>query len=118
MYVPRSYSMIATDFFALHSRSGGGTVPNQELKRRTAPLRWMVYEAVGAGLRMDLVKGWTEEQPPIEFHESLTGIWWLLEVLPIKRLTYKSRDGITWLWVLILLCVKPPITHYTYILTM
>lgn len=78
--------------------SGGGNVANKDLDRRTAPLRWMVYEALVAGLRMDVVEGWTKEKEPnFEFHESLTWIWWILEFLPLKRLTYRSRDGITWL---------------------
>ncbi|OCH86355.1 hypothetical protein OBBRIDRAFT_738162, partial [Obba rivulosa] len=55
------------------------------------PLRWMIYEAIVAGLKLD---DWTTAtQTQTEVHESLKGIWWLLELLPMKYLSYKTKDG-------------------------
>ncbi|OCH91825.1 hypothetical protein OBBRIDRAFT_871792, partial [Obba rivulosa] len=55
------------------------------------PLRWMIYEAVAAGLKLD---DWTTDiKPPTEVHESLTGGWQLLEFLPLKQLTYEDKDS-------------------------
>ncbi|OCH91837.1 WD40 repeat-like protein [Obba rivulosa] len=83
-------------FVGTHSDIGGGNVINETMDRRAAPLRWMAYQAVTAGLRLHaLSQGITMEEPLTEIHESLTGIWWLLEVLPIKHLTYKTKDGTT-----------------------
>ncbi|OCH91831.1 WD40 repeat-like protein [Obba rivulosa] len=81
-------------FVGIHSDIGGGNVNNESMDRRAAPLRWMVYQAVIAGLRLHaLSEGITMKEPLMEVHESLTGIWWLLEVLPIKHLTYKTKSG-------------------------
>jgi len=74
--------------------SGGGNVNNATMDRRPAPLRWMYYQAVAAGLRLDPLKTEAKiEEPRTEVHESLSGIWWLLEVLPIRRLSYKTKDN-------------------------
>lgn len=76
--------------------SGGGNVNNETLDRRPAPLRWMYYQAVAAGLRLDPLSSEAKmEEPGTEVHESLSGIWWLLEVLPIKRLSYKTKDTVS-----------------------
>ncbi|KZV85138.1 hypothetical protein EXIGLDRAFT_623373 [Exidia glandulosa HHB12029] len=53
-------------------------------------LRWMSYEARLAGLHLDddVPSIWFEEQRP---SESLTALWWLLEVFPIRRLDYEAQ---------------------------
>jgi len=84
-------------FMGTHSDIGGGNVNNETLDRRPPPLRWMVYQAVAAGLRLDTLRTENEERHP-EMHESLSGIWWTLEVLPIKRLSYKTKDGTKRWW--------------------
>ncbi|OCH94605.1 WD40 repeat-like protein [Obba rivulosa] len=78
-------------FVGTHSDIGGGNVDNTNMDRRAPSLRWMIYEAVAAGLKLN---DWTTNtKPPTDVHESLTGLWWLLELLPMKHLTYKTKDG-------------------------
>ena len=72
--------------------SGGGNVKNPTLDRTRPPLRWMVFEAESMGLRLNTFERDLETAEYIEVHESLTFIWWLLELLPLKRLSYKSRS--------------------------
>jgi hypothetical protein len=64
------------------------------MDRRKPPLRWIVFEARAAGLRVDrLDRAFLSEQK-IEIRESLRWYWWILEVLPFKRLTFTRRgDG-------------------------
>ncbi|EMD30969.1 hypothetical protein CERSUDRAFT_100829 [Gelatoporia subvermispora B] len=79
-------------FVGTHSDIGGGNVNNETMDRRAAPLRWMLYEASGpGGLKLD---DWSVKQEPTpKIYESLKGIWWLLEVMPIKHLSYGSQYG-------------------------
>lgn len=65
---------------------------NPDMDNRNASLRWMVYEAVAAGLRMDVLEGWTKDKKVVlEVHESLTWVWWPLELLCVKHLSYEGR---------------------------
>ncbi|OCH91828.1 hypothetical protein OBBRIDRAFT_871796 [Obba rivulosa] len=84
-------------FVGTHSDIGGGIVNNEAMNRRTASLRWMVYQAIAAGLLLDMLNEGIKEdeakETDPEVHESLTGVWWLLEWLPIKHLSYKSKAG-------------------------
>lgn len=84
----------------MFTRRGGGNVLNSDMDSRKTPLRWMVYEAVAAGLRMDVFDGWTKEtEDVIEVHESLTCIWWILELPCIKYLSYKGKQNTRRLYV-------------------
>jgi len=72
--------------------SGGGNVNNAGMDRSRPPLRWMVFEAGGLGLR---TARFDRELPPneqIEIQESLTWAWWPLELFFFKRLTFTRRD--------------------------
>ena len=60
------------------------------MARSRPPLRWMAFEAGVLGLRMEKLEAAPPQQTPIRIKESLTGFWWLLEFLPIKRLTYRK----------------------------
>lgn len=65
------------------------------MDRSRPPLRWMVFEAGALGLRTARFERELSTNEQIEIKESLTPVWWLLELLPLKRLTYSRRkDGI------------------------
>jgi hypothetical protein len=73
--------------------SGGGNVNNAGMDRSRPPLRWMVFEAGGLGLR---TARFDRELPPneqIEIQESLTWAWWPLELFFFKRLTFTRQEG-------------------------
>ncbi|KJA23408.1 hypothetical protein HYPSUDRAFT_39890 [Hypholoma sublateritium FD-334 SS-4] len=78
-------------FAGTHSDIGGGNTKNVGMDRSQPPLRWMVFEAAAHGLRTAEFARKRPKNEIIEIKESLTGIWWLLELLPFKRLTY-TRD--------------------------
>lgn len=74
-------------FSGVHSDVGGG-YPEKESGLAKITLRWMLAEAVAAGLDIDpaqeklLVEGpITGPDPAAEQHESLEGAWWALEQL-------------------------------------
>jgi hypothetical protein len=74
---------------------GGGNVLNPDLNRSGAPLLWMSYEAISAGL----LKGpsnveWKWEQFG-DVHESLTGVWKLFEYLPFTQMLYGDPEAMT-----------------------
>ncbi|KAJ7117544.1 hypothetical protein C8R44DRAFT_626670 [Mycena epipterygia] len=81
-------------FAGTHSDVGGGNKVNDQLTNGDVPLLWMGHEALRAGLRLDDAEGdsdWKWEQlERSEPTESLTGLWRLFELLPIKRLSYKN----------------------------
>lgn len=64
------------------------------MDRSRPPLRWMVLEAGAVGLRTERFERELSSEEQIEIKESLTWHWWLLELLPVKRLTYtRQKDG-------------------------
>lgn len=77
-----------------HTNSGGGNRDNKELNLEAAPLLWMEHEAFRAGLLLHI----SSHSAPDYYnhtrytfpHKSLKGLWWLLEVLPIRR--YRHTD--------------------------
>jgi len=71
---------------------GGGNVENAGMDRNRPPLRWMVFEAGALGLRTAPFERELSPDQQIEIKESLTCIWWLCELLPIKRLTYNRQE--------------------------
>ncbi|VDB86424.1 unnamed protein product [Peniophora sp. CBMAI 1063] len=76
-------------FAGTHSDIGGGNVENRSLDRTRPSLRWMFSEASAAGLHLDPLQLNRKDVEDIKVNESLTGIfWWLLEYLPLRRLTY------------------------------
>ncbi|KAF9524055.1 hypothetical protein CPB83DRAFT_898202 [Crepidotus variabilis] len=75
-------------FAGTHSDIGGGNVFNASMDRSWPPLRWMVFEAEAVGLRMAKFEREVRPEEQIEIQESLTGFWWLLEMFPIRRLSF------------------------------
>lgn len=71
---------------------GGGNVQNVGMDRSRPPLRWMVLEARALGLRTAQFKRELKPTEQIHIKESLTRVWWFLELLPLKRLTYSRRE--------------------------
>lgn len=76
-------------FPGVHEDVGGG-YPEAESGLSKISLQWMLKEAMGAGLlvspgRMDLVLGksgaYSVPDANAKMHESLTGLWWLAEIL-------------------------------------
>lgn len=52
----------------------------------------MVFEAGALGLSMARFERELLPNEQIEIKESLTRPWWLLELVPFKRLTYTRQD--------------------------
>ena len=72
--------------------SGGGNKNNLELNQFGPSLRWMTYEAIRYGLKMTPYEG---QWSAIKLEESLSGIWKILEYLPLCRLSYKDAESTT-----------------------
>ena len=110
-FVPNRYrpqSAVSQDieqrwFAGVHSDIGGG-YPETESQLSKLPLIWMIDEAVKAGLRVNrpnyrhLAFGESHDEgkhdyvspsPTGPIHRSLTGAWWILEVLP-KAVKYRE----------------------------
>ncbi|EMD32007.1 hypothetical protein CERSUDRAFT_99715 [Gelatoporia subvermispora B] len=90
--IPESRSVHTKEvwFVGTHSDIGGGNVVNATLDRRAAALRWMMYEASREGLRLD---DWIlKQEAATNVRESLTGKWWLLELFPMKNLSYRTQQ--------------------------
>ena len=77
----------------MNKYSGGGNAYNVNSQSLGPALRWMSYEAINHGLRMHPFEGTWKER---EINESLTGFWRILELFPLKRLTYNSQNKTTW----------------------
>ena len=71
---------------------GGGNAQNSGMDRSRPPLRWMVFEAEALGLRTAPFKRELAPEEQIHFEESLTGVWWPLELFFFERLTYTRRE--------------------------
>jgi len=72
--------------------SGGGNVMNAGMDRSRPPLRWMVFEAGALGLRTAPFERDLSPDEQIEIKESLTLLWWPLELIFFNRLTYTRRE--------------------------
>src|SRR5262245_51130954 len=87
-------------FPGVHGDVGGG-YPEAESGLSKIALQWMLNEAINAGLlvspgRMDLVLGKTGAYAAPDanamMHESLTGLWWLAEILWKRRYNWVKRQ--------------------------
>jgi uncharacterized protein (DUF2235 family) len=86
-------------FAGVHSDVGGGYSPAEAGLAKLA-FEWMMVEAVALGFRVDMgdaEAGYSHElalgQPPQPsgiLHRSLVGAWWVAEILPMRR--YSFRD--------------------------
>ncbi|KAF8575301.1 hypothetical protein K439DRAFT_1623713 [Ramaria rubella] len=77
---------------------GGGNVLNPDMDRSGAPLLWMSYEAISAGLLMKLSNPEWKWDRLGDVNESLTGVWNLFEFMPLKRLSYENSTSTTFRW--------------------
>ena len=67
---------------------------NAEMDRSRPPLRWMVLQAGALGLRIEPFERELSPHEQINIIESLTWVWWPLELCFFNRLTYASpNDG-------------------------
>ncbi|KAF4618199.1 hypothetical protein D9613_011530 [Agrocybe pediades] len=98
-------------FAGTHSDIGGGNTLNPSLDRTRPPLRWMVYEAGPLGLRTSSFERELDDEEMVDVKESLTGVWWPFEYLPLRRLTYtrkeKKKEAKQWPWPFQRLTPKP-----------
>jgi len=88
-------------FAGVHS-DVGGSYPESQSQLSKIALRWMLDEAVAAGLRVDPLRtaGILGAKAPFvapdplstNLHKSLHGWWWLAEVWP-KAVNVRSADG-------------------------
>ena len=65
---------------------------NAEMDRSRPPLRWMVLQAGALGLRTEPFERELSSHEQINIIESLTRVWWLLELFFFLRLTYTSQN--------------------------
>ncbi|KAF8957462.1 hypothetical protein BDZ97DRAFT_1846327 [Flammula alnicola] len=81
-------------FAGSHSDVGGGNIPNLGLDHFGPSLRWMSYEAIRYGLRLEPNRcQWSPMSPT----PSMTLGWKILEyVIPITHLTYKDANKTVW----------------------
>lgn len=73
--------------------SGGGNRRNERLQSGDIPLLWMRSQAITAGLEMvpaDVM--WKIDDLNKRITRSMNPGWWLLELLPLKRLLYYNSD--------------------------
>ncbi|THV02703.1 WD40 repeat-like protein [Dendrothele bispora CBS 962.96] len=90
---PSSEGNIREVWFAgSHSDIGGGNTENLKSDHFGPALRWMSHQAIDCGLKMQPHRGDFKSMKP---RESLTGLWKLLEVLPIRRLSYEGKNNTT-----------------------
>ena len=75
---------------------GGGNVINNDLNRRHPAFLWMAYEAISAGLKLDLTDVEWEWDEPGQVHDSFVSVWKILEYLPFKRLSYNNAGSHAW----------------------
>jgi len=87
-------------FPGVHSDVGGG-YPEAESGLSKIALQWMLNEAINAGLlvspgRMDVVLGKTGAYAAPDanamMHESLTGLWWIAEILWKRQYNWAKRQ--------------------------
>ncbi|KAJ7686775.1 hypothetical protein B0H17DRAFT_939989, partial [Mycena rosella] len=86
-------------FAGTHSDIGGGLKNNLDLNLSSVPLLWMENEAASAGLRLRPRKtggawNWKDLRND-KTHESLTVLWRPVELLPVKRLSFKDAIDVT-----------------------
>ncbi|KAJ6622790.1 hypothetical protein B0H10DRAFT_2012898 [Mycena sp. CBHHK59/15] len=84
-------------FAGTHSDIGGGLKKNMDLNLSSVPLLWMENEAIAAGLRLcprdtGVVWKWKDLRDD-KAHDLLKNCWWFLEILPIKRRSYKTTPA-------------------------
>jgi hypothetical protein len=87
-------------FAGVHS-DVGGSYPEPESGLALIAFEWMVAEARAAGLlvnqsKLDFVLNDGHQQQkdfPAPLHNSLRGVWWLLEMLPTRYLTSGANAG-------------------------
>ena len=65
---------------------------NAGMDRSQPPLRWMVFEAQALSLRMATFECDLSFDEQIHIKESLTPLWWPLELFFFNRLTYTRRE--------------------------
>lgn len=89
------YPMLVQNDVTDIANSGGGNTDNLSMDHSGSPLRWMAYEGVMQGLRMRPFNGQWSLEKLIDVNESLTGLWHILEYLPIMRLSYTDSNSLT-----------------------
>ncbi|KAH7907258.1 hypothetical protein BJ138DRAFT_1092964 [Hygrophoropsis aurantiaca] len=84
-------------FAGSHSDVGGGNRLNENLQSGDIPLQWMRSEAIAAGLHLNAADV-TWKLSDLEKHttNSLSPVWWILELFPFKRLLYYNSDRHTY----------------------
>lgn len=84
-------------FLTKYELRGGGSTENPTLDANRPSLRWMTQEAIVAGIYEGLSRHkYHPSQPVGSVYKSLTPPWWILEICPIKRLTYQDESKTTW----------------------
>ncbi|KAF8160440.1 hypothetical protein K438DRAFT_1859750, partial [Mycena galopus ATCC 62051] len=86
-------------FAGTHSDIGGGLKNNLDLNLSSVPLLWMENEATSAGLRLRPRKtggawNWSDLRND-KAHESLSALWWPVELLPVTHLSFKNATDVT-----------------------
>ncbi|KAE9396230.1 hypothetical protein BT96DRAFT_825032 [Gymnopus androsaceus JB14] len=73
-----------------------GTFRHNGLTSYGPALQWMILEAILAGLHVEPLSPSTGKANAAKnINESLTGVWWIFEVFPIRWLSYKDSKDTT-----------------------
>jgi len=83
-----------TSYNELKFSRGGGNFVNPDFKRAPPPLRWMVYEARVAGLKVADFRP-EHYDDDLVFKKSLKASWWILEMLPVRHMAFHMGGGFT-----------------------
>jgi hypothetical protein len=83
------------------SSSGGGSLENAELNRRSHSLLWIRHEAMLAGLilkPLDIAtEAWVnKERETVKITNSLGVGWWPMELLPLPWQSYVDTTRSSW----------------------
>ena len=92
-------SIVQVWFPGVHSDIGGGYTPYDQCGISQGALKWMIAEAVSAGLIVDTLKEEGLFQTPnvapdstARLHTSLKGFWWILEFIPKRYFDFKTKE--------------------------
>ncbi len=94
----KGQSIVQVWFPGVHSDIGGGYSPYSQCGLSQITLEWMAREAAQAGLKFDAERKRALDRPPnakpdpgAELHNSMTGLWPLLEFLPRRYFDFQQK---------------------------
>jgi uncharacterized protein (DUF2235 family) len=103
--IPPNQDVKNVYFAGVHSDVGGGYPPEESGLAKIA-FNWMIREATNCGLDIDsaafsreLTGIGASPDPSAPLHKSLHGIWWLGELIPMRRYSFEDHKK-HWHWLI------------------